>query len=112
MALNCSYKPCGEEPSSRLFDLKEEIRDIVERAGFHPDYYALGDATSSVPYDYYLGGEEASDKQPIFVRRRGGKLEEISKLSEAIKAIAGRREMRFRVYVPAECRQQVEALLG
>lgn len=100
------------EAGGALFNLSEKIRDIVRVVGFDPDYYVLDDATSNVSYDYYLGGEEESDKQPLFVRRRDGRLEEISRRSEAIRAIAGRRETRVRVYVPAECRDQVEALLA
>lgn len=99
------------EAGGALLDLSPRIREIVSRAGFNPDYYVMIDATSDVSYDYYLGGEEESDKQPLYVRLRDGKLDEISRRSEAIRAIAGRRETKFRVYVPAECRDEVEALL-
>lgn len=96
----------------RLLPRSNDIRDVVQRAGFDPTYYMLYDPTSSVPYDYYIGAEaEESDKQPIYVLLRNNQLEEISRCSEPIRAIAGRRETKMRLYVPAECREQIETLL-
>src|SRR5690606_28370508 len=94
-----------------VFRRWEGIKRIVEEAGFDPEYYVLEDSTSNVPYDYYVGEEMEPDKLPIFVRRSDGRPEEISKRSEAINAIARRRETRLRIYVPAECREHVKGLL-
>ena len=87
-----------------------ELERIVRDAGFDPNYYVLEDRTSNVPYDYYVGEEMEPDKLPIYVRRHDGKLEEISKRSDAINAIARRRETQVRIYVPAECRDSVKRL--
>lgn len=99
------------EAREELLTHLDAIRAIVAKAHYDPKYYALLDAPSNVPYDYYYVGPEAnSDKQPIYVLQRNGRLAEISSRSEGIRALAGRRETKFRIYVPAECREQVEAL--
>jgi len=63
------------------------------------------------PNDYYVGEEVEPDKHPIYVQRRNGRLAEISRQSEAIRAIAGRRETKERICVPAQCRESIEELV-
>lgn len=55
-----------------------------------------------MPYDYYTAVEE-EEKPPIWVRdSQTGKFTEISRMSDPIRAIAGQRISKSRVYLPDE----------
>lgn len=91
--------------------MQQEMHKIIDEAGFHPEYYLLFDSLSAIPYDYYTGDEDPEDKQGIHVLGRDGQTYEISRKVEAISAIARRPKGKMRLYVPAECRDQIAALL-
>ncbi|GAW91912.1 hypothetical protein [Calderihabitans maritimus] len=90
--------------------MSEKVKDILRKYKFDPDYYLLVDYTSNVAYDYYTQ-EEEEQKPPILVMNKQGRPTEISKLSDPIRAIAGRRQVGMYIYVPnKECRKEVERI--
>ncbi|MBE3578077.1 MAG: HD domain-containing protein [Limnochordales bacterium] len=111
--------------------------EVVRRAGFDPDYYFLVDTARDVAYDYYTEAEESDSvhsgrgageiapvaagsvtrqkarrAEPILVLDGLGQLRELSKLSDVIRALVSRERMAVNIFVPAECRAEVAALLG
>lgn len=109
------FKPIEiiESTSVNILDLTDRIRAVVKKHGYNPDYYILWDAQSDVAYDYYTSPEEEDpSKPPILVLDKFGVPRDITKLSEPIHAIAGKRKIVKYFYVPDEqCRSEIEDLI-
>lgn len=107
-------KPLFKVPHEWL-DLSrlDEVREIVEAAGWDARYYVIVDRTSDVAYDYYTADEEGGErKSPILALNEAGVPCEIATLSHTIRAVATRRKVAANLYVPAECLPRVRACLG
>lgn len=109
------FKPVEivESAPINILDLPDRIRAIVKKNGYNPDYYILWDAQSDVAYDYYTSPEEEDpSKPPIWVLDKFGTPRDITRLSEPIHAIAGKRKIVKYFYVPDErCRSEIENLI-
>lgn len=89
------FKPIEiiENPPVNLLDLPGRLKEIVRGSGYDPEYYLLFDAPSDVAYDYYTSPEEEdTSKPPIWIVDKSGTPRDITKLSEPIHAIAGKRK--------------------
>jgi hypothetical protein len=86
-----------------------KVQKVLVEHGFDPTYYLLEDSTSDVPYDYYIQEEEQT-KPGIVCEGEDGSLRELSKVSEPIKAIAGKRTVKVSIFVPDECRAEIARL--
>lgn len=101
-----------EVDNHSIWERQPLVSEVLKRAGYDPDYYLLSDRSSDVAYDYYTAEEGEQTKPPIHVREESGKLIEISKISAAVNAIARERQIRFVIYVPQECRDEVKRILN
>ena len=94
-------------------DISEKAKAVASKNGYtDTDYYVFLDTPSNVPYDYYTAVEE-EEKPPILAWDRSiRKFVEISGISSAVRAVAGQRTIKLRVYVPDDvCREQLREKL-
>jgi hypothetical protein len=78
------------------------------------------DSSSDLPYDFYRPGEE-EERLPIHLLMKNGELRELSRESEIVDAISGKRRTDHKLYYPADyladnsskknIKQQIRALL-
>ena len=99
-----------------------ELTVLFEKAGINPDYYLVVDSSSDLPYDFYRPGEE-EERLPIHLLMKNGELRELSRESEIVDAISGKRRTDHKLYYPAdflendsdsshsELKKQIRALL-
>ncbi|PLS03888.1 HD domain-containing protein [Neobacillus cucumis] len=97
-----------------------ELTVLFEKAGIDPEYYLIVDSSSDLPYDFYRPGEE-EERLPIHLLMKNGELRELSRESEIVDAISGKRRTDHKLYYPAdfiednssqsELKKQIRALL-
>ena len=66
-----------------------------------PEYYLVVDSSSDLPYDFYRPGEE-EERLPIHLLMKNGDLRELSRESEIVDAISGKRRTDHKLYYPAD----------
>ena len=66
-----------------------------------PDYYLVVDSSSDLPYDFYRPGEE-EERLPINLLLNSGELRELSRESEIVEAISGKRRTDHKLYYPVD----------
>src|SRR5699024_10109419 len=82
-----------------------ELTDLFIQAGIDPTYYFVSESFSDLPYDYDRPG---SDRQPIHLLRRNGKIREISSQSLVIHSITGINRQDYKLYYPKEFISDIE----
>lgn len=97
-----------------------ELSTLFEKAGINPEYYLVVDSSSDLPYDFYRPGEE-EERLPIHLLMKNGEIRELSRESEIVDAISGKRRTDHKLYYPAdllrddksnsELKQQIRKLL-
>ncbi len=97
-----------------------ELTLLFEKAGIDPEYYLVVDSSSDLPYDFYRPGEE-EERLPINLLMENGELRELSRESEIVEAVSGKRRTDHKLYYPAdfleddstenELKKQIRALL-
>ena len=108
------------------FDPTKEYKKLTQltklfiQADLDPEYYLVVDSSSDLPYDFYRPGEEG-ERLPIHLLMKNGELRELSRESEIVDAISGKRRTDHKLYYPAdflfddaenkEIKQQIRALL-
>jgi HD superfamily phosphohydrolase len=108
------------------FDPAKEYKKLAQltklfiQADLDPEYYLVVDSSSDLPYDFYRPGEEG-ERLPIHLLMKNGELRELSRESEIVDAISGKRRTDHKLYYPAdflfddtenkEIKQQIRALL-
>lgn len=90
-----SFDPATD--NERFQTLKRLFSDV----GLHPDYYLVTDASSDLPYDFYRPGEP-SERVPIYLQMQDGSLRELSRASEIVDAISGKRRVDYKMYYPED----------
>jgi hypothetical protein len=78
-----------------------ELTDLFKKAGIDPEYYLVVDSSSDLPYDFYRPGEE-EERLPIHLLMHNGELKELSRESEIVDAISGKRRTDHKLYYPAD----------
>ncbi|MTD30891.1 HD domain-containing protein [Planomicrobium sp. YIM 101495] len=78
-----------------------DLADLFRKAGIDPDYYLIDDSTSDLPYDFYRPGEE-EERLPIHLLMPSGEIKELSRQSQIVDAISGKRRTDYKLYFPAE----------
>jgi len=86
----------GKEISKYL-----QLMQLFQRAGINPDYYLDIDSSSDLPYDFYRPGEE-EERLPIHLLMPDGELRELSRESEIVDAISGKRRTDHKLYFPLD----------
>lgn len=78
-----------------------ELEELYKKAGLNANYYLVHDSTSDLPYDFYRPGEEEG-RLPIHLLRSNGELSELSRSSEVVEAISGKRRFDHKIYFPED----------
>lgn len=107
-------------PIKKIVELKE-LAQLFESIGIDSNYYLVVDSSSDLPYDFYRPGEE-EERLPIYLQMSDGKLTELSRASEIVEAISGKKRTDHKLYYPADLieklpdhnpkKQKIKALLG
>ena len=82
-----------------------ELTDLFVQGGINPNYYFVSESFSDLPYDYDRPG---SNRQPIHLLRRNGKIREISSQSLVISSITGINREDYKLYYPKELIANIE----
>jgi uncharacterized protein len=85
-----------------------ELTALFKKAGIDPDYYLVVDSSSDLPYDFYRPGEE-EERLPIHLQLPNGDLRELSRQSEIVDAISGKRRTDHKLYFPLDLIQDMSA---
>lgn len=99
---------------SRVLERQEEIAAAVRNTGFlEPQYYYHVDQTSNIAYSYYVRPVEggAPPIQVLIDWTDPPALQEVTAVSEVVKAIASEPVTRYVLFVPREAADAVEAVL-
>lgn len=78
-----------------------ELTSLFKKAGIDPEYYLVVDSSSDLPYDFYRPGEE-EERLPIHLLMKNGELKELSRESEIVDAISGKRRTDHKLYYPVD----------
>ncbi|GAA0340082.1 HD domain-containing protein [Bacillus carboniphilus] len=78
-----------------------ELMTLFSKAGIDPEYYLVVDSSSDLPYDFYRPGEE-EERLPIHLLMKNGELRELSRQSDIVDAISGKRRTDHKLYFPAD----------
>lgn len=78
-----------------------ELEELYKKAGLNANYYLVHDSTSDLPYDFYRPGEEEG-RLPIHLLRSNGELSELSRSSEVVESISGKRRFDHKIYFPED----------
>ncbi|MBM7648314.1 HD superfamily phosphohydrolase [Bacillus ectoiniformans] len=78
-----------------------ELESLFKKAGIDPDYYLVFDSSSDLPYDFYRPGEE-EERLPIYLLMKNEELRELSRESDIVDAISGKRRTDHKLYFPAD----------
>jgi HD superfamily phosphohydrolase len=78
-----------------------ELIQLFKKAGIDPDYYLVLDSSSDLPYDFYRPGEE-EERLPIHLQMPNGELRELSRESEIVEAVSGKRRTDHKLYFPQD----------
>ncbi|WP_141430938.1 HD domain-containing protein [Bacillus sp. 03113] len=78
-----------------------KLTHLFEQAGMDPEYYLVVDSSSDLPYDFYRPGEE-EERLPIHLLMKNNDIRELSRESEIVDAISGKRRTDHKLYYPAD----------
>ena len=78
-----------------------DLKEAFQEAGFDPDYYLVVDSSSDLPYDVYRPGEEG-ERLPIHLLMPDNTLKELSRESDVVEAISGKKRTDHKLYYPAD----------
>ncbi|MBB4823115.1 HD superfamily phosphohydrolase [Sporosarcina luteola] len=78
-----------------------QLEQMFRDAGLDPEYYLVADSSSDLPYDFYRPGEE-NERVPIYLQMPGGELRELSRSSDIVDAISGKRRTDHKIYFPED----------
>ena len=78
------------QPSQVGMNNLMELTTLFKKAGIDPNYYLVVDSSSDLPYDFYRPGEE-EERLPIHLLKSNGEIKELSRESEIVDAVTGKR---------------------
>ncbi|RPF54063.1 HD domain-containing protein [Aquisalibacillus elongatus] len=90
------YKYIEFNPGSEYRELMD-LKDCFIEAGIDPSYYLEVDSSSDLPYDFYRQGED-EERLPILLQVPNGELKELSRQSEIVEAISGKKRTDHKLY--------------
>ncbi|KOO37324.1 HD domain-containing protein [Priestia koreensis] len=94
------FKYIEFNPNSQM-KMWMELTRLFEKAGIDPDYYLVVDSSSDLPYDFYRPGEE-EERLPIHLLMPNGELRELSRESEIVESISGKKRTDHKLYFPQD----------
>ncbi|PLS18383.1 hypothetical protein CVD28_06850 [Bacillus sp. M6-12] len=95
------FKYAEFHPSNDQMNKLMELNKLFKKAGINPDYYLVVDSSSDLPYDFYRPGEE-EERLPIHLLKKDGDIRELSRESEIVDAISGKRRTDHKLYFPED----------
>ncbi len=84
-----------------------QLTQLFEQAGIDTEYYLVVDSSSDLPYDFYRPGEE-EERLPIHLQMPDGSLKELSRHSDIVEAISGKKRTDHKLYFPLDKLNQLE----
>lgn len=87
-------------PNTHLEDYFQ-LKEYFQKTNVDPDYYLVVDSSSDLPYDFYRPGEE-EERLPIHLLRSNGELRELSRESDIVEAISGKKRTDHKLYFPED----------
>lgn len=78
-----------------------KLKQLFESAGLDPTYYFVTDSPSDLPYDFYRPGEP-NERVPIYLLMPDDTLKELSRASDVVDAISGKRRVDHKMYYPED----------
>lgn len=84
-----------------------QLTQLFEQAGIDTEYYLVVDSSSDLPYDFYRPGEE-EERLPIHLQMPDGSLKELSRHSDIVEAISGKKRTDHKLYFPLDKLNQIE----
>lgn len=94
------FKYAEFDPAKEYKKLSE-LSMLFQKAGIDPEYYLVVDSSSDLPYDFYRPGEE-EERLPIQLLMKKGDIRELSRESEIVDAISGKRRTDHKLYYPVD----------
>ncbi|MBM7704105.1 HD domain-containing protein [Metabacillus iocasae] len=85
-----------------------ELTQLFKKAGIDPEYYLVVDSSSDLPYDFYRPGEE-EERLPIHLLIPNGELKELSRQSEIVESISGKKRTDHKLYFPQDLIDQLSS---
>src|SRR5699024_5969938 len=79
---------------------------LFKRIDLDPDYYLVVDSSSDLPYDFYRPGEE-EERLPIHLLMPNNELRELSRQSDIVEAISGKKRTDHKLYYPKDLIEQL-----
>ncbi|MBU9714884.1 HD domain-containing protein [Evansella tamaricis] len=92
------YVEC--DPSAQM-KIWPELIQLFGKIGLDPNYYLVIDSSSDLPYDFYRPGEE-EERLPINLLKPNGDLRELSRESDVVEAISGKKRTDHKLYFPKD----------
>lgn len=90
------YKYVEFNPSTQM-KIWIELVQLFKQVGIDHEYYLELDSSSDLPYDFYRPGEEG-ERLPIHLLMPNGELRELSRESEVVEAISGKKRTDHKLY--------------
>ncbi|WLR49449.1 HD domain-containing protein [Halobacillus litoralis] len=94
------FKYIEFNPNSQMNEWME-LYKLFAKAGLNPDYYLVVDSSSDLPYDFYRPGEEG-ERLPIHLLQPNDELKELSRLSDIVESISGKKRTDHKLYIPLD----------
>ncbi|WAA09627.1 HD domain-containing protein [Fervidibacillus albus] len=94
------FKYIEFDPSNE-YNKYVRLLTLFKQANINPKYYLVLDSSSDLPYDFYRPGEE-EERLPIHLLMPSGELHELSRESEIVEAISGKRRTDHKLYFPMD----------
>ena len=95
-------------PSNQEMKKLLKLTQLFAKAGMDPEYYLVLDSSSDLPYDFYRPGEE-EERVPIYLLSKKEELKELSRESDIVDAISGKRRTDHKLYFPADMLKDMSA---
>ncbi|MBU9724310.1 MULTISPECIES: HD domain-containing protein [Bacillaceae] len=92
------YVEC--DPSEQM-KIWPELIQLFNKIGLDHNYYLVIDSSSDLPYDFYRPGEE-EERVPINLLKPNGDLRELSRESDVVEAISGKKRTDHKLYFPKD----------
>ncbi|OJH16480.1 hypothetical protein BLX88_23220 [Bacillus obstructivus] len=86
---------------AKQFKVHSQLETLFKQVGIDPNYYLVVDSSSDLPYDFYRPGEE-EERLPIHLLKKSGEIRELSRESDIVDAISGKRRTDHKLYYPAD----------
>ncbi|MCA1203842.1 HD domain-containing protein [Priestia flexa] len=85
-----------------------KLTTLFKKAGIDPDYYLVVDSSSDLPYDFYRPGEE-EERLPIHLLMPNDEVRELSRQSEIVESISGKKRTDHKLYFPQDLIDQLSS---